>query len=104
MKTTGKIIVWPAYIDSRKPRNKGRRIPRGIAVEAPKIGELVEAAKKLGLDSELIKEASLPHTWWEKTGYVIVDRKGKDKIKLLKDLAAHISSMRKKTGFKAKRK
>lgn len=104
MKIPGKIVVWPAYLDSRKPWSKGRRVPRRIAVEAPKTGELAEAAKKLGLEPEIVEKAALPHTWWEKTGYILIIKKGKNKIELFRDIATQVSSMRKITPQKTKRR
>lgn len=103
MKLPGKMVVWPAYLDSRKPRSKGRKIPKGVAVEAPRLEEVAEAAKRLGLNPEVIREASLPHTWWVKTGYVTVDKVATRKTSLLKDLAKQISSMRRESSLKAKR-
>ena len=104
MKTPGKIVVWPAYIDSRKPRSRGRRIPRRNAVEAPKTGEIAEAAEKLGLKPETAEKAALPHTWWEKTGYVTIERKGKGRMELLRNIAAKVSSKRNEAPRKAKRR
>lgn len=103
MKLPGKMVVWPAYLDSRKPRSKGRKISKGAAVEAPRLEEVAEAARRLGLNPEIVHEASLPHTWWVKTGYITVDKAGRRRISLLKDLAAQISSMRKESSMKVKK-
>lgn len=103
MRIPGRIVVWPAYLDSRKPRSRGRKIPKGAAVEAPRIEEVAEAARRLNLNPEVVHEASLPHTWWVKTGYVVVDRAGGGRTSLLKALAAQISSMRKEASTKLRK-
>ncbi len=43
----GRFVVWTSEIDSRLPRRYGREVPRNLAVESPKIGEVVEAAEAL---------------------------------------------------------
>jgi len=44
-----KFVVWPSEIDARLSRKYGRAVGRGIAVNAPKMEEIVEAAKALGM-------------------------------------------------------
>ncbi|MEM2897233.1 MAG: signal recognition particle subunit SRP19/SEC65 family protein [Candidatus Bathyarchaeia archaeon] len=95
MKQKGKMIIWSANLDSRKTRKEGRKISKSIALEVPKLHEIEEAARDLGLNPVSIKEAARPSAWWEKTGYVIVDKKGQSKISILCDIASKISSKRK---------
>jgi len=71
-----KIIIWPAYFDSTKTRNDGRRVPKNLAVPSPRIAELKEAAEKLGLPHELVVDVGYPKTPWLKTGMILVKRKG----------------------------
>jgi signal recognition particle subunit SRP19 len=79
-----KIIIWPAYFDSTKTRNDGRRVPKNVAVPSPRIMELKEAAEKLGLPHELVADVGYPKTPWLKTGMVLVKRKdSKNQIILL---------------------
>jgi signal recognition particle subunit SRP19 len=70
-----RLIIWPAYMDSKKTKNEGRRIPRNKAVSTPKIREINRAAEKLNLNPQALKGKSYPKSWWESSGRVEVDRK-----------------------------
>ena len=76
MRQQEKIIIWPAYFDSTKTRNDGRRVPKNLAVPSPRIAELKDAAEKLGLPHELVVDVGYPKTPWLKTGMILVKRKG----------------------------
>ncbi|MEM3553151.1 MAG: signal recognition particle subunit SRP19/SEC65 family protein [Candidatus Bathyarchaeia archaeon] len=95
MKKPGKIVVWPVNIDLKKTRSEGRKIPKKLAVESPKLEEIIEASRKLGLNPIPVFHAALPKEWWNKTGYVIVERKTEGKIQLLKNIANEINKIRK---------
>ncbi len=84
MKDEKRTIIWPDYIDSKKSRSEGRKIPKKHAVSSPKIREITQAAKKLGLDPSVEKYKSYPPAWWEGSGRVIVDKKMKKLEVLLK--------------------
>jgi signal recognition particle subunit SRP19 len=84
MRQQEKIIIWPAYFDSTKTRNDGRRVPKNLAVPVPKISEVKEAAEKLGLPHELVVDVGYSKTPWLKTGMILVKKKGsKGQIVLL---------------------
>jgi signal recognition particle subunit SRP19 len=72
---SGRIIIWPVYIDSTRTQAEGRRIPKETAVSSPKLREISRAAGKLGLNPLVEKDKSYPKLWWEKSGRVIVDGK-----------------------------
>jgi len=94
-----KIIIWPAYFDSTKTRNDGRRVPKNMAVPSPRIAELKEAAEKLGLPNELVVDVGYPKTPWLKTGMILVKRKGsKGQMVLL--VAKQLLKMRSTLGLK----
>jgi len=76
MRQQERIIVWPAYFDSGKTRDGGRRVSRNLAVPSPRILEVKEAAEKLGLANELVADAGYPKTPWLKTGMLLVKKKG----------------------------
>lgn len=84
MKDEKRTIIWPAYIDSKKTKSEGRKIPIENAVKSPKIREITQAAKKLGLNPSVEKYKSYPPSWWEGSGRVIVDRKMTKQEVLLK--------------------
>jgi signal recognition particle subunit SRP19 len=94
LRMPGKAVVWPANIDSTKTRNHGRKISKSTSVDSPKLSEIEEAAKILGLEPVAVANASRPNAWWEKTGYVIVNKKGMSKSLLLKQIASAISKLR----------
>jgi signal recognition particle subunit SRP19 len=76
MRKQDKIIIWPAYFDQTKTRKNGRRVPKNLAVQSPKILEIQEAAQKLGLEFEVVADKGYPKVPWAKTGMLLVEKKG----------------------------
>jgi signal recognition particle subunit SRP19 len=93
LKISGKIIVWPVNLDSTKSRTEGRKVPKGLAIQTPRLEEINEAAKRLSLQAELIPGKSRPILWWEKGGYAIITKKS-TKTSLFRELAGEIKKMR----------
>lgn len=91
----GKIVIWPAYLDATKPKSRGRKISRAKAVKSPRLSEIVEAARKLGLNPVVEEEKAFPSSWWEFSGRVLVDKKG-SKTELLRRIAELIKEAREK--------
>ncbi len=102
MRRRDKITIWPIYLDTSKTRNEGRRLSKDLGVNSPKLSELFEAAKELKLEPELVPEAAYPRIWWDKTGYLLVNKTNKSK--LLVDLASKISNLRLRVPKQKKRK
>jgi len=75
MKDGKRTIIWPAYLDSKRTKAEGRKIPKNKAVSSPKLREVTKAAKKLGLDPKVEKYKSYPISWWEYSGRVVVDKR-----------------------------
>ena len=94
MKSLGKIIIWPANLDSTKTRTQGRRIPKSAAVQAPRLDEINEAARRLSLETEITPGKSRPGSWWEKGGYALVTKRGDSKTRSIHMLAAEIRKIR----------
>ncbi len=92
-------VVWPVYLDSAKSRKQGRRIAMKFAVESPKIQEIEQAADLLGYKHDTKLDSAHPKTWWEKKGYVLIEKKN-SKIKVLEKIANKIVSLRKKPEIK----
>jgi signal recognition particle subunit SRP19 len=69
-----KLVIWPAYFDSTRTREQGRRVPRRFAIEKPTVDDLVAAAKGLMLNAIVEKEASYPATPWKQDGRLIVSK------------------------------
>jgi signal recognition particle subunit SRP19 len=89
-----KAIIWPVYIDSKKTKNEGRKIPLVDAVESPKLREISKAADKLGLNPEVEKNKSYSKSWWEISGRVSVD-KNMPKREIMIKISKMISGTRK---------
>jgi len=93
MRKQDKIIIWPAYFDSTKTRDDGRRVPKSLAVPSPKILEIKEAAEKLGLDHELVLDTGFPKTPWLKTGTLLV-KKEASKEQMIRRIASQLLKIR----------
>jgi signal recognition particle subunit SRP19 len=93
MRKQDKAIVWPAYFDSAKTRKEGRRVPKNLAVQSPKILEITEAVVKLGLEHEVAAQAGFPKTPWVKTGMIMVEKKG-TKEQVIKKIAKQLLKIR----------
>jgi len=44
-----KFVVWTSELDARLPKKYGREVSKNLAVESPKLDEIIEAAKTLGM-------------------------------------------------------
>jgi len=92
-KLKNRFIVWPVYLDASKTESDGRHLPKKIALNSPLVQEIFDAAKALKLNPELRSDAHYPKNWWEKSGYVILDRVG-SKNETLRTLAGKIVALR----------
>jgi len=88
-KRDGKLVLYPRFFDASKTRAEGRRVPADLAKPEPHAGDIAEAAKTLGLNPVLEKDAAHPLAWWEKSGRVLVDKKWK-KEETLKRIAKRL--------------
>jgi signal recognition particle subunit SRP19 len=93
LKISGRIIVWPANLDSSKSRSEGRKVAKGSGIPAPRLDEINEAAKRLSLEAELMPRKSRPRSSWEKGGYAIL-AKNEPKTSLLRSLAGELKKSR----------
>lgn len=94
LKQSGRMVVWPAQLDSTKSRSQGRRLARSQAIQAPRVDELELAARRLSFDPQASPNSALPSRWWEKTGYILVKRGDRSRSRMLKDLVAEILKIR----------
>ena len=93
MRKQNKIFLWPIYFDESTSRNGGRRVSKKLAVSAPKVDELQRAAKRLGMQPELVSDAAHPSSPWQRTGLIILP-KTDSKDKIVKKVAEELSSLR----------
>jgi signal recognition particle subunit SRP19 len=96
MRKQDKAIIWPAYFDQTKTRKNGRRVPKSLAVQSPKIAEIKIAAEKLGLMHEFAPEAGYPKAPWVKTGMIMVEKKG-SKEQIIRKIAKQLLKIRSET-------
>jgi len=89
LRTKGKIILWPVYFDSANTWGEGRRIPKSMAIRAPKTEDIIKAAVSAGLKVELQPSVAHPRYPWIKTGYVLVESK-ESKAKIMKLIASKL--------------
>ncbi len=87
-----RIVIWPVYFDSTKTRKQGRKLPRELSIPNPKVEEIVEAAKILGLDP-MIEEKKYPKEWWIYDKRIVVFKKG-SKRETLKQIAIKLKELR----------
>lgn len=89
MRKQNKIFLWPTYFDTNKTRQEGRRVPKKYAVSAPKVEELLRAAKRLGLQPTVVSDAAHPSSHWVRSGLLVVPKKeskGETVTKVAKEL------------------
>ncbi len=98
MKRTDYIVLWPIYFDSTKSRSEGRKVPKSLALPSPKLEELVEAVKRLGLNYIVEEEKRYPRFWWETRGRLLVERRERKSL-ILKNVARELRSLRKERSF-----
>ena len=87
------LVLWPAYFDSTKSRDEGRRAPRHLCVPNPSPEELLEAAKRLGLRALLEPDKRYPRSWWAKPGRVLVQKHTR-KAELIRRIADELRRLR----------
>ena len=75
-KGADRFVLWPAYFDRSRSRDGGRRVPESAAVRQPDAAWVENAARKLGLDPVLEEKAVHPSIPYEKSGRVLVAKKG----------------------------
>lgn len=96
MKKKDKFVLWPVYFDSTKTRLEGRRVPKSLAVPAPKLKELKKAVEQADLQPEVIVDAGYPSSPWQKTGLIMIPKKD-SKTQILRKIAKELSKARKQS-------
>jgi signal recognition particle subunit SRP19 len=93
MRKQEEAIIWPAYFDQAKSRSEGRRVPKDLAAQSPKLDDVAEAARKLGLEHEVRADVGYPKTPWLKTGMLLVEKK-EPKEQIIKNIARQLLKIR----------
>jgi len=79
-------VIYPLYFDATISRLNGRRVARKNSVEKPTLETIAKAAKSLGFNPILEKDAVHSSTPWKKEGRILVEKKG-PKTRLLLQLS-----------------
>jgi len=87
-----RVVIWPVYIDSRRTRGEGRKLPINQCVKAPKPEEIFKAAERAKLRPE-IENKKYPKLWWEEKTRITVD-KVESKLKTLRLIAKELLKLR----------
>jgi len=98
LKQKDHYILWPVYFDSRKTRKEGRRVPKKLSVENPRVEEIIKALEAMGIEGKIEKDKAYPRCWWEGGGRVLVrkDACSFNKRRLILEVAKLLHRMRKK--------
>jgi len=88
--------LWPVYFDSTKTRLEGRRVPKSLAVPTPKLEELLKAAEQSDLQPEMIADAGHPISPGQKTGLIMIPKRG-SKTQILRKVAEKLCRGRKQS-------
>jgi signal recognition particle subunit SRP19 len=96
MRKQDKIILWPVYFDSTKTRLEGRRVPKSLAAPSPKLEEILKAVERVGLRPEIVADAAHPSSPWQKTGLLVIPKKG-SKAEILRKIAKELLNIRGQT-------
>ena len=97
-KRKGMCVIWPVYFDLNESRRL-RRVPKELAIPGPKLEEICRALDILGLRYEVVSGAAHPSRHWEKTGYLLVEKR-EPKEQLMRKIA----SLLKRIKARARRK
>ena len=65
-------VIWLSYFDSGRTRREGRRVPKRLSLDSPKLPDLLSACDLLGLEPEPLPDVKYPRSWWEKGGCILV--------------------------------
>lgn len=99
MKDYDSIILWLDYYNKGLSRNKGRKIPKSLAVYDPLLSELIEAAASLGFDipkDQINSSARYPRRPHIKSGYIMIAKNNVFKNRIVKDIAERMNQNRSK--------
>jgi signal recognition particle subunit SRP19 len=104
------MIIWPQYLDSKRPRRLGRRISLENAIPLPTAHEMVKSALSLGYEAEIDPSARYPRTWYDQPGLLLVQSHGQKRAHIMLKIAPKIAETRAKqklaelSGGKGKKK
>jgi signal recognition particle subunit SRP19 len=96
-----KMVIWPAYLAAGKSKSEGRLVARKHAVKSPKVEEIGTVARTLNLEPDVEKEKAYPKAHWDKSGRVLVTKRGSSKGEIVREIAKGIKELREKSKTKS---
>ena len=75
-------------------------VSRRNAVKSPKVEEIGTVARTLNLEPEVEKERAYPKTHWDKSGRVLVTKRGR-KGEIVREIASGIKELREESKAKS---
>ena len=75
-------------------------VSRRNAVKSPKVEEIGTVARTLNLEPEVEKEKAYPKTHWDKSGRVLVTKRGR-KGEIVREIASGIKELREESKAKS---
>ncbi len=96
-------IVWTVYFDAEKSWSEGRRVPRRLAVEKPRLDEVAEAARRAGYKVVVEPDKRYPAWWFEEGGRVVVEAEGEKKREVLYRIGGELVNIRRSSPRKKRR-
>lgn len=81
-----KRMIWTTYFDLAKPRSKGRKVPKSLAVQSPTTEGIKNAVVKLGLKYEIPTDTPISKA---KTEFVFVEKKW-SKAQTIREIARQL--------------
>ena len=94
------MVIWPAYLAAGKTKSEGRLVARKHAVKSPKVEEIGTVARTLNLEPDVEKEKAYPKAHWDKSGRVLVTKRG-SKGEIVRSIAHGIKELREKSKTKS---
>jgi len=88
------MIVWASSIDRSRTRRQGRRIPKSLSVDSPRLSEIETAAKATSLIAVAKPGGARPASWWDKSGYLMVEKGKLGRSEILKTIAKQVTKER----------
>lgn len=87
------VTLYPAYFDSSRSREEGRRVSKSMAVSNPTLEELRDAVKELGYRVEVEVDTAHPSRHWKAEGRILILGGGR-KTEIVRSVAQKVKSQR----------
>jgi len=88
--------LWMHYFDCSLPRKLGRKLPKHVCIEKPKLDEILEACKELGISCEPLPSKKYPRIWYKLSGMILAHT-SESKYQLIKKIATIVLERRRKS-------